>query len=394
MKKVLCSLALVAALCGVAGAEDGDKLLGSYLRNFAISSLDTKLQILQDAAASGYAGLGPLYTKALNFVLDNGSLLESEDRMKRLASLAIAQIKRTSYDRDHDLLWQLFDLTTEVQLRLLVLDTLGAVASGDAQTLARMNAFLDGQNAVLKTGKVPDARLVTAAVDALGTLGDSSSFPILFSAMTGGYSAEVTSKAREALYRIRGDLKDNLIGIMKTRPLADKRAALDLALGSTQLADPAKAAIAEYALDVGLHAPARDALEKQVAREIRYSAARLLSEKAWSSASSLALEHFDLVQSEYERGLATKKQLTDAMDFLGNMKSDEAASRLTLYLVLANSGAEQGKGFDEEIVLALLRNLKKLGDSVAFDDLLYVQYLGYSDVVKRAARDAVEGLSW
>ncbi len=394
MKKVLCSLALVAALCGVAGAEDGDKLLASYLRNFAISSLDTKIQILQDAAGGGYAGLGPLYTKALEFVLDNGSLLESEERMKRLASLAIAQIKRTTYDRDHDLLWQLFDLTTEVQLRLLVLDTLGAVASGDAQTLARMNAFLDGQNALLKTGKVPDARLVTAAVDALGALGDASSFPILFSAMTGGYSTEVTSKAREALYRIKGDLKDNLIGIMKTRPLADKRAALELALGSVQLEDAAKATIAEYALDVGLHAPARDAMEKQVAREIRYASARLLSEKGWSSASSLALEHFDLVQSEYERGLATKKQLTDAMDFLGNMRSDEAASRLTLYLVLVNSGTEQGKGYDEETVLALLRNLKKLGDSVAFDDLVYVQYLGYSDVVKKSAREAVEGLSW
>jgi hypothetical protein len=393
MRKVLCTVAFVAALSGAAWAEDGDKLLASYLRNFAISSLDTKIQILQDAATGGYAGLGPLYTKALDFVLDNGSLLESEDRMKRLATLAIGQIKRTAYDKDHDRLWQLFDITTDVPLRLQVLDALGSVAAGDATTLARLNAFLDGQNALLKTGKVPDTRLVTAAVDALGMLGDASSFPILFSAMTGGYSAEVTAKARDALYSVKGDLKDNLIGIMKTRPLADKRSALELALGSTKLDDAAKAGIAEYALDVGLHTSVRDALEKQTAREIRYVAARLLSEKGWSSASALALEHFDLVQSEYERGLATKKQLTDAMDFLGNMKSDEAASRLTLYLVLVNSSTEQGKGYDEDVVLALIRNLKKLGDSVAFDDLIYVQYLTYSDAVRKSAREAVETLS-
>ena len=395
MKKVTCIVFLAASLCGTLAAEDLDKLLASYFRNFAISSLDTKIQIIQDAAESGNPGLGPLYVKAIDFVLDNGSLLETEDRMKQLATLAITQIKKTAYNRDPDLLWQLFDLTTNAQLRLLVLDALGTVASGDSKTLARMNAFVDGQNALLKTGKVPDARVVLAAVDALGNLGDASSFPILFSAMTGQYSTEVTARARDALYRIKGNLKDNLMAIMKTRPLGDKKAALDLALGSAKLDDAAKAKIADYALDVALHAPAGDAMEKQVARDIRYAAAKLLSDKSWSAASSLALEHFDLVLYEHERGLANKQQLIEAMDFLGNMGSDEAASRLTLYLVLVNSATERGKGYDEEIVLAVLRNLKKLGDTVAFDDLVYVQYLAaYSDSVKRAARDAVEGLSW
>jgi len=61
--------------------------------------------------------------------------------------------------------------------------------------------------------------------------------------------------------------------------------------------------------------------------------------------------------------------------------------------VLVNSATEQNKGYDEETVLALIRNLKKLGDRVAFDDLIYVQYLAYSDSVRRAAREAVESLS-
>lgn len=394
MKKLLCALALMASVTTVAVAQEDDKLLTSYLRNFAISSIDVKIQILQDAADRGFTGLGSLYARALDFVLDNGAFLETEARFKQLATLAIQQIKKSGHDQDHEMLWQLFDLTADAQLRLLVLDALGTVAEGDNTTLARMNAFLDGQNALLKTGKVPDTRVVAAAVDALAALGDTSSFPILFSTMTGGYTTEITGKARDALYRIRGDLSQNLTGIMRNRPLADKRAALDLALGSARLDDAAKANIALYGLDVALHAAARDAIERQIARDIRFTAAKLLSEKSWSAASSLALEHFDLVLTEYDRGLATKAQLTEAMDFLGNMGSDEAASRLTLYLVLVNSATEQGKGYDEEVVLAVLRNLKKLGDTVAFDDIVLVQWLPYSETVRAAAREALEGLSY
>jgi hypothetical protein len=76
------------------------------------------------------------------------------------------------------------------------------------------------------------------------------------------------------------------------------------------------------------------------------------------------------------------------------MNTHDAAARLTQYLVLVNSYTEKNKGFDERIVMAIVANLGALGDKVAFDDLMYTQYLSYSPSVKKAARSALDKLKW
>ena len=54
----------------------------------------------------------------------------------------------------------------------------------------------------------------------------------------------------------------------------------------------------------------------------------------------------------------------------------------------------QGKVFDEQTVMAVIRNLGILGDKVAFDYLLYIGYLKYPDSIKKAAKDALQNLKW
>jgi hypothetical protein len=44
--------------------------------------------------------------------------------------------------------------------------------------------------------------------------------------------------------------------------------------------------------------------------------------------------------------------------------------------------------------MGIIAALGQLGDRVAFDDLMYTQYLGYSAAVKKASRTALEKLKW
>jgi hypothetical protein len=97
---------------------------------------------------------------------------------------------------------------------------------------------------------------------------------------------------------------------------------------------------------------------------------------------------------EFDRGLVDRNHLLDALGSLGAMSSHDAAVRLTQYLVLINSYTEKGKVYDDLVVLAVLQNLGALGDKVAFDDLMYTQYLNYSSGVKKAARAALDKLKW
>ena len=45
-------------------------------------------------------------------------------------------------------------------------------------------------------------------------------------------------------------------------------------------------------------------------------------------------------------------------------------------------------------MLAVIGNLGKLGDKVAYDDLMYTKYLSYSTQIKDAAQKAIKNLKW
>jgi HEAT repeat protein len=375
-------------------AQNTQDLLRSFNRNFAIASIDVKMQIIQDAGNSGYAGMGPLYRQAIDYVLDNFTLIDTDQRFRQLAILALDQMEASGYAEGRYSVWKLFDIEQETGVRISCLNALGTLAQGDEEIIEYLNVWLRKQNTVFQSGKVPDIYVISAAVRALAQLGDQSSFPVLFNTMTIGYMDDITRSAREGLFRLGGELKDNMIAILKGSDLKEKKLALQMSLETDRLDDNAKAEIAQFAMDVGLHTAAADNPSRQIAREIRYLAAAALTERKWSAATDLVIEHFDTVLMEYDRGLADKRRLVEAVDCLGAMATHEAAVRLTQYLVLLNAYTERQQEFDNIIVLAVVENLGVLGDKTAFDDLLYAQYLSYSSEIKKAARNALDNLRW
>jgi hypothetical protein len=390
---------LAALLClpiAAAGAQDAKRVLESFKRNFAIGSLDVKIQILQDAASSTAAReMGPLYQQAVDFVLDNVTLIPTDPRFRQLAGLAAEQAAAIGFPDARFSLWRLFQADTDTALRVRIAGALGLTSSGDPDIVQGLGRFLDAQNSIYSTGKAPDMQVVDAVVQALGRLGDPASFPILFTAMNRDYSDQITRDARAALLSVKGDMKDMIVGVLRSSPIIEKQAALTMAMESQKLTEEQKGQAAEYALDVALHTGAADTSQKEALRAMRFAAARALRERRWATASALLIEHLDMTIMEVDRGLSDKRFLLEAVAALGAAGTHEAAMRLTQYLVLLNSYTERGRGFDEQVVLTLLDNLGILGDQVAFNDLMYTQSLAnYSAAVKKAARGAVDRIKW
>ncbi|MCX7028721.1 MAG: hypothetical protein NTU62_01195 [Spirochaetes bacterium] len=391
-------LGIVAALCVAAvaaPAQDAQKVLETYRRNFAIASLDVKIQILQDAAAAPAAKeFGSLYQQAIEFVLENVVLLPADPRFRQLAGIAAEQVAAIGYAPARTALWRLFQEDAETGTRIRAATALGAVGAGDTEVVDHLNRFLDSQNALFAAGKGADLQVVPAILRALGLLGDPSSFPSIFTAMVLGYSAETTQIARESLLAVKGDLREMLAGIVRSGKPAEKQLALQMAVENDRISDADKAALAEFALDVGLHTSASDTGSRASLRAMRILAARTLRDRSWQKASPLLIENLDMTIMEADRGLADKGALLEAIASLGTIGTHEAAVRLTQYLVLLNSYTEKGKGYDEQVVGAVIENLGLLADKVAFDDLMYTQYLNYNNAIKKAARAALEHLRW
>ncbi|MBP7264177.1 MAG: hypothetical protein KBB32_08380 [Spirochaetia bacterium] len=387
-------LALAVALGPLAWAQDANELIDTYRRNFARSSLGTKVELLKEAAGYKDVNLGPLYHTAIEFVLNNSSLIGTDALMLEMAAFSVSMIKQSGYAEAADDLWSLFGIYRDTSIRVPILQALATVGKGNDSTVLELNAFLDSQVVLFKSGAQPDLAVMDAAIQAVGGLGDESSFPYLFAAYNAGAGRTISDRAAAAMASLEGDYASFLAGILRRGTLAEKLAALQAALRDGALQAENRAELSESALSAGLETQGSNAVDQKMLVDLRSQAARELAAQKWQRASPLAVKHFYDYQVMYNRGQLAKSDFLESIALLGAMGTQEAAQALSLYLQLINTETEQGKSYDEQITLAVVNNLGLLGDKNAFDYLLYIGYLQYPDSVKRAARDALQKLRW
>jgi hypothetical protein len=398
MKRFAAAAALALCIGAAIQAQDADSIVLAYRRNFARASLVTKLELLKEASSRTDVAMGPLYDMALRFAVDNAALLEADPQLKDLAVLAATETGTANYSQAIDDLWALFQSYKDEDVRSAAITALGAAGSGESRVAENLNAFLASQNSLFRSGAQPEYPALAACIDALGQLGDGSSFPVLFSAYVAGYTQELTAKAAASLGSIKGDYRGYLLRVIAKNPPLEKSAAYAAGMANARFSNDDFGELAEGAMDAALASASQPAslspVEIQALRELRLASARELTTLKWQKASPLAITHFRLVQADYAKGAATKGDFLEAIACLGAMGSTEAAQALALYLQLVNAQTEQGSPYDEDVLLACIAALGQLGDKAAFDYLLQIGYLQYSESVKRSAKDALLKLRW
>lgn len=399
LKRSLLAAALAvfaAAAVLPAAAQDADSVLLTYQRNFVRSSLGAKLELLKEAGARKAAEMAPLYETALRFAIENVPLLGGSDaQLRELALVAATKVGEARYPRAADRLWSLFNLYEgDTELRAAAIRAIGAAGSADAAIVARLGEFLAAQNMLFRTGILPEYPALEATVEALGALGDGSSFPVLFSTYLAGYSPALTAKASAALGRIKGDYAGYLARVLVMSSPLEKAAALKAGLENPSFGPEERGALAEAALAAGLEWQGGAPVEAAAIRALNLRAIGTITELRWQRASPLVLRYFRAILADYGKGVAPREALVETIACLGSMGSTEAAQALALQLQLINAQTELGGSYEEELIVAVVNALGELGDKVAFDYLLYVGYLRYPDAVKRAAKDALQRLKW
>ena len=381
--------ALILVLPLAAQEESG--LLKTYQKSFARGSLSTKVQVLQDAAKEDLQGMRPLYLQALQFYMNNSSIFENDATAIEMVKLSTTLIGKSGYKNAASELWKLFGATENTGVRVTVMNALGDLLDTEDTLVGKIERWVNERNSAFRSGAEVDTQVLAETVRTLGDIGASSSFPVLFAAAHIGYSERISEIAADALGRIKGDLTQRVVAVIRQGFAAEKLAALKWGMERENFSAEQKGSIATAALRAGLASSSNTAENSQL-RQLRYEAVRHLTELSWSEATPAVIEHFNRTVKEVDQGIADEAHLLEAVSCLGAMGTHEAAKRLALYLEVLNSYVENGRNINERVALSVIRNLGRIGDRVAFDHVLYTRYLDYSKAVKNAAQEVLQDL--
>ena len=290
---------------------------------------------------------------------------------------------------DTDVLWGHFLQNPESETGQNILSKLSVIGKGNRQVIDNLNNYLMGRNLLFKSGTAVDYMVVSSCISAIMELGDSSSYPALFSVLYAGYPEVIASEAHGALDVIRGNLLQFLMNVIENNPPDEKFAAFRAGINSQRLTISERGRLAERALEQGLATAENIDLSA-----MRYSAVSTLTQLRWTRANALAIRHYYRVQSDFLQSAVPKERFIDAINCLGALGNSDAALVLGLQLGLINARTETTGTFDPEITMAIVRALGLIGYNAAFDHLLHISNLSYPEEIQAAAREAVARLKW
>lgn len=371
-------------------------------REFVATDLAGKVEVVRSPAASG-ARAAALHLRALSFVADNLALLGPDRRLAALTIEAARGARGAGTGDTVPLLLGLFTAFDDDGVGIALLEALGTLGRGYPDASATIEAWLAGKAESLESAETPvltssgERTRLLAGVAALGSLGAPSAYGELFDLFVRASAVGddgLKTAAASAMASLAGDYRGFLSGFVASGPAARRAAALAAGLDYAGLPDEDRGMLAEKALAGALDEPGADPVSREIVRAVRFRAARELRVRRWQRASPLVARHFYDILDGWNKGRSPDSELIEAIDTLGAMGTNEASQTLAIFLQFANSEVERGSAFNETVVMAVIRNLGQLGDKMAFDYLLYMGYLPWSETVKRAARDALLLLRW
>jgi len=308
------------------------------------------------------------------------------------AFFAYSQDEKTDISNINDAgsLWRLFLDNLDSKTGYDILIKLGTAGKGNRGIIDNINNYLMGKNLLFRSGETVDYTTISVCISALMELGDSSSYPALFSVLYAGYPEVIVSEAQGALELIPGNLQQFLVNVITHNPPEEKFAAFSMGTNSDRLTVSQRGQLAELALEQSL-AVTDDNIDLTA---MRYTAVKLLTRLRWTRSNALAIRHYYRVQSEYLLNPLLKERFIEAITCLGAVGNSDAALVLGLQLGLINARTESTGSYDPQITMAIVQSLGRIGYNAAFDHLLYVSNLSYSEEIQAAAREAVARLKW
>ncbi|MFP4301820.1 MAG: hypothetical protein ACLFQZ_07320 [Spirochaetaceae bacterium] len=398
MKRLLVLLLILITVAGFAqdGEDQSDNqssLVERYIANFRDANLRTKVGILEASEEEALQEMAPLYAEALSYLVSNANDIRRDTTLQEMTDFVVEKVAEAEYAPAAEPLWQLFLNRQESLARVSILQAISATGQENQQVVVNLNQWISDRNRLKAGGDDVDLQVFHQAVVTAGELGSASSYPVLLEARLQQYAERISNSAVEAMQSLEGDQVQLAIDALAGRDPEEKMEAFSFLVRSGLYSAEEEPVIAQAALNQALEATVSEPTVTAELRQLRYEAAQVITDAGHSDATRTMIRHFNQTVLEYDRGVTTRQRVLEAVAGLGAMDTDEAAVRLTDYLELLNTYTELDRPYDTEIVMAVIRNLERLGRPGSYNALFYCTLLDYPSRVKDAAREAMRAVS-
>ena len=370
---------------------------GNSTRKFIKGNIADKTAAVREASDNEVAWIS---SKAIDFCLENKTILENDRELDGLAVAAVLSIspevikKGTSgieekLISDFTSLFIKFNRSSTVQIAVI------------SKTVALKEylpaeAFTIILNDYIKTTdiKTIDSGVFKATITALESIGNSESFTILYGFMNDGRYNLYKKEIENAAAVLIPNAMDEIFNLIQGADMKKLSSICSLLKKNTKISSKNLCEISEKVLIESILLTENSSGISAADFEVQLTALKVLDENKWTRASETALSFFELCKKMYNKGLMKEDKFGSVISCLRNIAPLNAVTPLIAYLEELNGRTEAGKQVSTEVILAVINTLGAIGDKASFDSLLAVTYLNYEESVLTAARQALSELRW
>ncbi|UTY25780.1 hypothetical protein [Treponema denticola] len=390
MKRIVFVLVFIFCVFSIF-AVDQDELL-NLRKDFISAGIDVKAVILRSLSQSEDKSLIPIYQDAVEYVKTSYAILQNDDRLLNIGIIAVTKLGELNELKASASIRYLFSTVENEDFQIACLKSLSKLVQKDSAFTDYLNSLYDSGLSDLLSGKASNVNLLRVYAEALGNFADPSSFDVLIKTLFYPVNDGLKDTVKTALNNISFNYFDEILAKTMQKNIQYIWTLYLLAKENKRIEGPELGRISELVIDYGLKNLKGSDLESS--ENLIEETLPVLSALKWSKASSQVNKFFYYAQGLRKTSLRGDELLIKIIDCMGNLGTIECSQNLSIFLGVLNSETEKTKQYSEPLVLSVITALRKLGDKTAFDYLLYVEYLNYSETVKQASRNAIEELKW
>ena len=372
-------------------AIDQDELL-NLRKDFISAGIDAKAVILRSLSQSDDRSLIPIYQDAVEYVKNSYVILQNDEKLLNIGIIAVTKLGELNDLKASGSIRYLFSTVENEDFQIACLKSISKLVQKDSAFTDYLNSLYETGLSDLISGKAFNVNLLRVYAETLGNFADPSSFDVLIKTLFYPVNDGLKNTVKTALNNISFNYFDEIFAKTLQKNIQYIWTLYLLAKENKRIEGTELGRISELVFDYGLK-NLQD-VDFESAENLIEETLPVLSALKWSKASSQVNKFFYYVQGLRKTNPRGDELLIKIIDCMGNLGTIECSQNLSIFLGVLNSETEKTKQYSEPLVLSVITALRKLGDKTAFDYLLYVEYLNYSEMVKQASRNAIEELKW